>query len=367
MSRFVVVGGGIVGLCVARAALKAGHEVVLLEQGPLPNPQGASYDEHRMIRPHYGSADGYARMVASAFQAWDGVWADIGSVEFEDVGALAISLGPDDYAARTLASFRRLGTPHERLDRAGIERLCPQLELPQDAWGIAAGPAGPLFAGRIVTALVRWIAEHGAEIRSGCEVADIDPAGAAAILRDGTRIGGDHLVVAAGAWLPKLMPGRYGDSAVYRQALLYVRPPEAFAEAWRRAPALAAIGDSGAYTLPDLRGAGLKFGWGGHRRRGTPEALGFGSDLAAESRAILAAFRPVLRDPDGYEAVRMQVGFYVLDPSRSFRLDPLDRALVVTNCDGQMFKFGPLIGDRIVAAFEGAERMPDLARWAAAQ
>ena len=365
MSRIVVVGGGIVGLSVARAALKGGHEVVLVEQGPLPNPEGASYDRHRMIRPHYGPVDGYARMVGDAFAAWHAVWADIGSVEFEDVGAVAISLAPDDYAARTRASFERLGIPHERLDRAGVERLCPQLTLPDGAWGVAAGPAGPLFADRIVTALARWIAEHGAEIRPNTAVADLDPARATAILPDGTRIAGDHLVVAAGAWLPKLIPERYRDLSVYRQALVYVRAPEAFAGEWRRTPAIAAIGDSGAYTLPDLRGAGLKFGWGGHRRPGAPDVLGFGSDLGEESRAILATFRPFLRDPDGYEPLRMQVGFYVLDPGRRFRLDAFGRALVVTNCDGQMFKFGPVLGDRIVAALAAPETMPDLARWAA--
>ena len=367
MSRIVVVGGGIVGLSVARAAVKGGHAVVLLEQGELPNPQAASYDQHRMIRPHYGAADGYARMVESAFTAWDEVWADIGAIEFEDVGALAVSLAPGDYADKTLASFRRLGIPHEVLDRSGVERLCPQFALPAEAWGVAAGPAGPLFAGRIVTALVAWLQQNGADLRPGTPVVDIDTGRAEAVLADGTRVGGDHLVVAAGAWLPRLLPERYADHPTYRQALVYMRGPERFAETWRTAPAIAALGDSGAYTLPDLRNAGLKFGWGGHRRRGTPEALGYEADLAGESRAILDVFRPFLRDADDYVPERMQVGFYVMDASRRFRLDALERALVVTNCDGQMFKFGPVIGNRIVEAFEGSAGHTDLARWAGGQ
>ena len=143
--------------------------------------------------------------------------------------------------------------------------------------------------------------------------------------------------------------------------------PDRFVETWRRTPAIAAIGDSGVYTLPDLRGAGLKFGWGGHRQRGTPDALGYGADLDGESRAILGAFRPFLRDADDYVPERMQVGFYVMDETRRFRLDALEGALVVTNCDGQMFKFGPVIGNRIVAAFEGVNTHEDLARWAAGQ
>jgi sarcosine oxidase len=39
MAKILIVGGGIVGLSTARAALARGHEVVLFERGPLPNPQ----------------------------------------------------------------------------------------------------------------------------------------------------------------------------------------------------------------------------------------------------------------------------------------------------------------------------------------
>jgi sarcosine oxidase len=67
MSRIVIIGAGIVGLSVARAALKRGHQVIVLEQGAAPNPQSASFDNHRMIRYPYGSAAGYTRMVTEAF------------------------------------------------------------------------------------------------------------------------------------------------------------------------------------------------------------------------------------------------------------------------------------------------------------
>lgn len=365
MSRIVVVGAGIVGLSVARAGLKAGHRVTLLEQGPVPNPRGASHDQHRMIRYHYGAAVGYARMVGSAFRAWDEVWQDVGATHFEDCGAIAISLAPDDYAAKTLATFEALAIPHEVLDREGVERLCPHLTLPEQAWGVVAHPGGPLFADRIVRDLATWVRDHGGEIRDETPVAAIDPEGAAAILRDGSRVEGDHLVVAAGAWLPALMPERFGDVAVWRQALCYVDPPAGTEQGWREAPAIVTIGDGSGYTLPDLRGAGLKVGWGDHRRPGRPDVLGFGSDLETESHAILGAFRPYFRNFEAYRPTRMQVGFYVLDASRRFLVEPVGRSLVVTHCDGQMFKFGPVLGNRIVAMFDGHESVRDLALWAA--
>lgn len=364
MAKVVVVGAGIVGLSVARAAKLKGHEVTVLEQASAPNPRSASHDRHRMIRYPYGDAAGYTRMVTEAFAAWDRVWADIGARHFEDTGALAISLADDDYAAKTLATFRAIDLPHKVLKRDEVEALCPHLRLPQQAWGVTVSPGGPLFADRIVGDLAKWLRAHDVAIEEDTKVTRIDESEGVAYLDGGETRRGDLLVVAAGAWLPRLMPDRYAKLSVYRQALLYVEPPVAFEKSWREAPAIAAIGDHGGYTLPDLKGAGLKFGHGGHRRLASPEETGFGSDLEVESTAVLKAFKPYLNQPDDYRPVRMQVGYYVLDASRRFKLDRNGQTLVVTNCDGQMFKFGPLLGERIVSMFEGHESMADLSRWA---
>ncbi|WP_262029876.1 NAD(P)/FAD-dependent oxidoreductase [Microvirga sp. Mcv34] len=365
MARIVIIGAGIVGLSVARAALKKGHEAVVLEQGPVPNPQAASFDLHRMIRYQYGSAEGYTRMVTSAFDAWDRLWDDLGTDHFENTGSIAISLASNDYAEKSLRTFQAIGLDHEVLDREGVERLCPHLTLPEGAWGVVAARGGPLFASRIVTDLAQWVVDHGAEIEANCKVVRVDPENGIAERADGTTVEGDLLVIAAGAWLPGLLPDRYGDNAVYRQGLCYVEPPARYKESWRNAPAIASLGDHTGYTLPDRRGAGLKIGYSAHRRLARPEQHGFDSDLEAESAAILGAFKPYFNEPDGYQPTRIQVGFYVLDPSRRFKVDQLGRGLVVTNCDGQMFKFGPLLGERIVGMFEGAESAADLSRWAA--
>ncbi|AOO80223.1 NAD(P)/FAD-dependent oxidoreductase [Bosea vaviloviae] len=365
MSRIVIIGAGIVGLSVARAALKRGHDIVVLEQGPAPNPQAASFDNHRMIRYPYGSAAGYTRMVTEAFAAWDRLWSDLGTVHFENTGAIAISLEAGDYAQKTLDTFKAVGLPHEVLSRDGVEALCPHLSLPAHAWGVVSFPGGPLFAGRIVTELAQWVRDHGGVIEHDCRVARVDLDAGIAIRADGSEVAGDLLLVAAGAWLPALLPERYGEASVYRQGLCYVEPPAQYEQSWREAPAIAAIGDHTGYTLPDRRGAGLKIGYSAHRRLARPEKDGFGSDLENESRAILGAFKPYFRDFEAYRPTRIQVGYYVLDAARRFEVAQTGRGLVVTNCDGQMFKFGPLLGERILRMFAGEESANDLAHWAA--
>lgn len=366
MARIVVVGAGIVGLSVARAARRRRHDVVVLEQGDIPNPDAASYDSHRLIRFHYGDAAGYTRMVADAFAAWTPVWDELGACHFVDVGAIAISEAPGDYAYKTLATFRALGIPHEVLDRDGVERLCPQYDVPEGAIGVVAGPAGPLFADRIVTGLAHLVAERGATLRPRSRVVAVDRNAAAATLEGGETVAGDFLVVAAGAWLPGLMPAAFGDVATTRQVLCYVAPPAAYEAAWRDGPVLVSYGDRGTYTLPGVMGTDLKFGYGGLRRAARPDLQGFAA-ANDEAAGVLAGFAPLLRRPEAYRPLRLKVGYYVRDDSRKFRFDGARRSLVVTNCDGQMFKFGPLVGERILAAIDGESDFTMLARWAAGE
>jgi sarcosine oxidase len=42
--KTIIIGGGIMGLCSAWALRRAGHQVTLYEQGPIPNPLGSSCD-----------------------------------------------------------------------------------------------------------------------------------------------------------------------------------------------------------------------------------------------------------------------------------------------------------------------------------
>ena len=362
MSHILVIGAGIVGLSVARAALRRGHRVTLIEQGEVPNPRAASSDQHRMIRFHYGAAEGYTRMVALAFEAWRDLWRELGVEHYAPSGALAVSLRPGDYADETAKTFGRLQIAHEMLDAGALARLCPHLDLPFHARGVLAA-GGPLFADRIMGDLARSVRDRGAEILEQTRAVAVDPSAGSLRLADGRVLGGDLVVVAAGAWLPDLLPADYGALPVWRQTLCYVDAPPAYRESWAAGPALVVLGDQGVYTLPPRAGTGLKFGSGEQRRPGRPSdgleaALDFGW-------RVIEDFGPYLRDAAAYRPFRLQAGYYVMDESRRFRLEHMGRRIVVTNCDGQMFKFGPLIGERILSAWDGETSFADLARWAA--
>lgn len=359
--HIIIVGAGIVGLSIARSALDCGHTVTVLEQEQIPHPNGASYDEHRLIRFQYGAAEGYARMVGDAFAAWERLWQDFGVRHFANSGVLSISLTRSDYADTSLATLRLAALPHEVLGAADTQSLCPQLDLPAHAIGVYCNPGGALFADRIVRDLAKHILQRGAELLAHARVVAVDDAEASVQTQTGATLKGDLVVIAAGAWLDKLLPTEYAGLPVQRQMLCYVRAPQDHAAYWAEGPALCVIGDNNVYTLPPRDGTGLKFGCGALRQSLGPEH-GFGANME-RGRKVIEAFRPFLRQEADYQVIRGKVGYYVMDAERRFKLHRRNRRIVVTNCDGQMFKFGPLLGERIMAAIDGRESFEAMARW----
>ncbi|MBK3823519.1 FAD-dependent oxidoreductase [Paraburkholderia aspalathi] len=221
---------------------------------------------------------------------------------------------------------------------------------------------GALFASRIVDDLARWVSARDIEKRAHNRAVRVDSERGEVILEDGSVASGDLVVIACGAWLPELLPN-YAGMPTFRQAVCYVEPPEEYLDAWRNSPCLTDLGPGDNYAVVPTHGTGLKFGSGSHRRPGHPSD-GFQS-LASEGDEVISLFSPFLRQAARYKPVHMQVGYYVKDASQRFRIDTLGRTIVITNCDGQMFKFGPLIGARVIRSFDGEQSATDLNRWAA--
>ena len=115
--KVVIVGAGVVGLSTAWALTRLGHEAVVYDQGMIPNPRAASFDQHRMIRLLYPGNPGYARMVLEGFEAWERLWADLGARHFVDTGVLALGGTGGELASGSREILNQMGHPYETLDR----------------------------------------------------------------------------------------------------------------------------------------------------------------------------------------------------------------------------------------------------------
>ncbi|MCS6891272.1 MAG: FAD-dependent oxidoreductase [Rhodovarius sp.] len=360
--RVLVVGAGIMGLSAAWALSARGFAVEVLDAAPPPNPRGASVDHHRLIRHAYGAQHHYMRMVDAAYAAWARMFADLGEHPLIETGILATDEGQGRTAwlQESRAAMRAHGLVVEDLPPAALPARFPWIsaEAVKDAFFAPRG--GVLLAGRIVELLARRLAPLITQARV-VEVGD-----GRLRLADGRWLSADWVVVAAGPWAPRLLPGLAGRVTASRQVVVRLAPPQDLAEAWVRAPMLLDLSlEGGFYLVPPVAGTPIKIGDHSFTLQGDAEA----DDRAARPEEVSALLALAGRRIPGLERYRILGAlacYYDVEPREEFILEPIaPRTVVMSGFSGHGFKFGAVLGEALANALADPALLPALGPWAA--
>ncbi len=345
--RILIVGAGIAGLASAWALAKCGHETVLFEQGPLPNPLSASGDHHRIIRRAYGPDSGYGHAIDEAFDAWNELWDDLGSSHYDHRGFMAVSREAGDEAEDYLSGMVAGGFSHELFDPAEACRKWPFLERDSFRFAFYSSDGGVLHCRAIANGLARWLRANGVELALKTRVASIEPAAASVKLQDGSSVSGDLVIVTAGAWVTKLFPELSVRLRPMRTAVVYLDPPSDLKSAWEKAPVILDVGGkTDGYIIPPSGGGGLKFGSGLHKED-NPDADSRRSPLPGEGQEVRDLFSsPIARIGD-YRILDTVTCAYTFTADERFFCQEIGKTMVISACSGHGYKFGAAIGRRV--------------------
>jgi len=209
----VVVGGGVIGLAIAREAARARMTVRLLERGaPGGEASGASagilsaqLEAHHpgpLLPLALASRALYAPLVAALCDE-TGV-----DVDLRRDGALIVARGgAAAFELESTFDFQRgLGLPVERLEADALLRLEPAI-TGAAVLGLRLPDEGSLDPAALVRALRLAAERAGAEIRTPAEAAALSVSGgrvSGVVTADGTAHPAGRVVVAAGAWTGSL-------------------------------------------------------------------------------------------------------------------------------------------------------------------
>jgi sarcosine oxidase len=351
----VIVGAGAMGSAAAYHLARRGEPVLLVEQFELGHSRGSSHGAARITRHSYADPR-YARLMPAAFRAWKELEADAGEALYVRTGGVSFSPAGVDYAARVAASLTELDVPHWRGSGREFSVRQPAFALPHDCDVVFEPDAGLLAAARAVSVQLELARRHGRQktsILDRTPVRAIDLEGTRpVVVTDKARIVADRLLIAAGAWVKRLLPDLPVPVRATRQQVLYFRPTDPAPFEIGRFPVFIYKGageEDAFYGMPDFLGLGVKAA-----RHAGPEVNPDVEDptIAEDYRRIVRGFLrghiPALADaPIGLT----EVCLYTVAPDDEFQVDflrPRTDVIVASPCSGHGFKFSCLIG-RILA------------------
>jgi glycine/D-amino acid oxidase-like deaminating enzyme len=359
-----VVGAGAFGGWIALALLRRGHRVTLLDAWGAGHSRSSSGGETRVIRGLYGADRRYLDWTVRSFEQWREAEAWSGLALYQELGCLWMFRDDDGYARISRPHLAAVGLELDELSPAAAARRWPAVDFS----GVSAvwfePRAGYLRARLATQAVAREVAARGGHLRRAA-VRPIEIPGAGElgelILGDGEVLRADRFVLAAGPWLPELLPELLGRLVrPTRQEVFFFGLPEGSSALHEsELPVWIDWGERIFYGIPGNDERGFKLGDDTRGALIDPTSADrriTESDLT-RARALLAERFPSLADAP---LVESRVCQYENTPDGHLIVDRHPAAgnlWIAGGGSGHGFKLAPALGEEVAEALL-ADRPP---------
>jgi sarcosine oxidase, subunit beta len=358
----IIIGGGLIGLAIARSLTDRGlSDVLVLERHQLAS--GGTGKSSGIVRAHYG-VPSIAAMAWRSLPVFEKLGAEVG---FRQVGYTVI-VGEENIEPlkANIATHQGLGVDVDLVDNDRLSQLWPMMNTEDVALAAYEPRGGFADATQLALHFGQVARQQGARIRQNTSVARILTEGdkaAGVELDDGEVIEADLVVVAAGWWSKKLLGDLDVDFPVeaYRSELLIV-------DAGEPLPDLPVVSDLVSLQYCRLEGSGqFLVGNSDHadfqKKFVDPDSY---SNIAGEASIMKYAEKVMHRFPGFPEpsVTHTYAGVYDVPPDWNPVIAPvggLEGLVLCAGFAGHGFKISPAVGDLVAdLVFEGDSTDPDI-------
>jgi len=361
------VGLGAMGSAALHHLASRGVKVLGVDRFATPHMHGSTHGRTRIIREAYYEHPCYVPIVQRAYELWAQLERDVGERLFVQTGGLMIGPPAGEIFAGALRSATEHGLAHTILEPHEVHARFPGFRVPEGSMALHEPRAGLLFPEKCVEAHLALARRAGATVRSGVTVTAWDADDGVRIRTDAGELRARTLVLAAGPWLPALVPDLELPLEVERQLFHWFEPvshPEWYDASHSPISLIEYARDRFFATFPDV-GHGVKAGV--HHegevididapRAPASEAEGL------EMQALLARFLPQAAG----RILDRATCVYTNTPDHDFILDrhpAHPNVIIASPCSGHGFKFSSAIGEIIANLVTSRDTSFDLSPFA---
>ena len=349
------------GSAVLYQLAQRGKRVLGIEQFGIAHDKGSSHGVTRIIRLAYHEHPSYVPLMRRAYELWRDLEATTGERILHITGSIDAGPPGSAYFAGSLQSCEEHGLPHEVLTSAELTKRFPGYRLPSDTMALFQDEGGFLLPERCISLFVEQAQELGATVHTNERTLEWHSTAAGARVRtEKGEYEADALVISAGAWASKLLPGLADSAIPERQALAWFETlspeyftPEAF-------PVFNLMVDEGNfYGFPEFGIPGFKLGRFHHLEEIVdPDEID--RDPNARDEALLRDFTEKYFPDAAGATSSMKVCMFTNSPDEHFIIDTLPdspQVVVAAGFSGHGFKFSSVVGEILAdLAVDGATR-----------
>jgi sarcosine oxidase len=245
------------------------------------------------------------------------------------------------------------------MDADEAMRRFPAFRIPPGYAAVFQPDGGFLSVEPSIAAMLEQAKQAGAAVRTGETVLAVKPQRESVrVETSGGSIDAETAIIAAGAWLPKLIPGLPVSFRTTRQVQAWFRPDDAALFTPRRCPVFLIESAHGThYGFPDYGGAGIKIAKHHHADQSTDPDIVDRTVSASDEAMIRAAIAVHVPAANGV-MLAAKTCLYTVTPDHHFIVDRMPGApnvIVASACSGHGFKFAPVLGEALAQlALDGA-------------
>jgi sarcosine oxidase len=363
----VIVGLGAMGSAALYHLASRGVKVLGVDRFATPHIHGSTHGRTRIIREAYYEHPCYVPIVQRAYDLWASLEREAGEQLFVQTGGLMIGPPGGEIFAGALRSATEHGLAHTILEPAEVHARFPGFRVPRESMALHEPRAGLLFPEECVEAHLALAVRAGATIRTGVTVTGWDADHDVRIETDAGELRARALILAAGPWLPALVPELELPLEIERQLFHWFEPAshhEWYDTAHSPISLIEYADDRFFATFPDV-GHGVKAGIhheGAIIDIDDPRAPASQAE-GAEMQALLARYLPQAAG----RILDRATCVYTNTPDHDFLLDrhpAHPNVIIASPCSGHGFKFSSAIGEILANMVTARETTFDLSPFA---